>query len=81
MSDVISNILSPIFEEPPPAPPAPEVSFKVGDSVRIFRFGWSGGGRVEEIRGEFVRLEGVMRMFEQDRSCWFHYADLRASPK
>jgi len=76
---VLNSILGPLDSiEPESAPPSPDVTFKVGDIVVIYKLGWCGTIKIAEIRGEHVRAATAMKMFDQDRAVWFHHTELRA---
>lgn len=78
MFDVLDWMLAPLSAVSS-EPPSPKVAFQVGQTVHIHKFGWNGADRIAEIRGEHVRVEGMIKMFDEERPLWFHYTELRSS--
>jgi len=69
------EMLAPIFRDPLKTSGSAEMPFKVGDSVRPNKFGWSGVAEVLEVRGDHCRI-GSMEMFGRECPVWFHRSEL-----
>ena len=75
--DAIGWILKPLSSDIAEQPPSPNVPFHVGQTVALAKIGWCGTAPVVEIRGEHVRLEATIVIFDEQRPLWFHYTELR----